>query len=197
MTTKLNRTQYKVLVESKEQAEQFKQVLLALGEEVSPYYYLDYVADSDQPELMYMDGGWRCDEEACGREVVTIKDLAKLIVNEVKPILTSVDGVDLYEGDTPCWVMFNNDKWSMALESNIISVDNVIMAPSYKIFSNSQIAQAWIAEQNKPKEVIIERSGVKFATITKDKIVIENKTWMLDRNDLNEINAAVKSLDVL
>lgn len=91
---KLNRSNYKVAVTSKKQAKQFKQALLALGEEVCPNYYEDDESHFGQSQLIYDtdqdNGGWLCYNNVSGLQGITFKELLTLIVNDVELVKPSL-----------------------------------------------------------------------------------------------------------
>jgi len=201
--TKLNRTQYKVLVESKEQAEQFKQVLLALREKVSLDCFEYYTYNM---ALAFKDG-WIIVNPTHSmlptRSYISIKDLAKLIVNEAKPILTSVDGVDLYEGDDAHWVIFLNGKCEYLYPLELSYKHNIMLHAgndTYRLFHTREAAEAWIAEQNKPKEIVIERKyGKTVVSTAKAVLEMENtggkSTYLtISSKHIEEMYSALKSL---
>jgi len=200
MTTKLNRTQYKVLVESKEQAEQFKQVLLALGEPVFPEQNGYGFYNGGEPVMIFSNRNeWICVEDEQDRITISIKDLAKLIVNEVKPILTSVDGVDLYEGDEAHWVIFLNGGCKYLYQLELSHKHNIMLHSgndTYRLFHSRQAAEAWIAEQNKPKSVKIELCGDQYIEVYNDRaeVYLKDFKFMLTDKTVNEMQSALKSL---
>lgn len=81
----MNRQDYKIKVESKKEAKRFKQMLLAIGENVSSYYWEDIHDIEKQNELVYEGGSWLCDYDSDGKEI-TFKELLTLIVNDEKEV---------------------------------------------------------------------------------------------------------------
>lgn len=114
-----------------------------------------------------------------------------------KKIMVSEDGVDLYEGDEPCWVLRENDKWFIALEKNIVSAENKIMCSSYKMFSTKEAAEAWIKEQEtKFTDVKLFRKG-HYALVYKDQIEFNGDgiNFIIKPSDIEEIANALTKLN--
>lgn len=138
-------------------------------------------------------------------KIIPFADFAAEVGIEVpKFILTSEDGVDLYEGDLfysaeltnkgwvlDCWV--NGRPYELSVDS--LSVTN---PDKYKAFSTKESAEAWIKENNKPKEILLNFNGG-WSVITKDKIRVhldaENgKCYFMKASEIVPIYEAYKSL---
>jgi len=126
-------------------------------------------------------------------------------------VMTSEDGVPLYEGDE-YWVaelnpIFKN--WSVKLLQTRLGSFNIHVAHGYaegntdthKAFSTKEAAEAWIKEQNKPKSIIVSEFSQYPVEVTAKKFTIKcgNSDNHLDNlvihsGELEEIYKAYKSL---
>lgn len=78
---------------------------------------------------------------------------AEIVKDERKPLLTSEDGIPLFENDPHSIVtLCLNGKWSFAGRQNLKASHMVITHPGRaKAFTTNEAAEKWIEEQNKPK----------------------------------------------
>jgi len=137
------------------------------------------------------------------------------IVSDRKPLLTSEDGVDLYEGDklfevnkrngNSNWYLVDADNglgywtvkanagnWNLGEKEGFVS----------KAFSSEESALKWIEEQ-KPKEIVLFKDDEVSAVITKHKIKFNPTTpellnkwdgFIVSANELEQIYKAYKEL---
>lgn len=124
-------------------------------------------------------------------------------------VMTSEEGVPLYEGDKLFEVnkMWNSEKWYL------VNADNGkgywIVRPKSekwklgekdgyisKAFSTKEAAEAWILEANKPKELECKLFGGKTANIHLDliKVFDGNNTMNLKPSDLEDMLNAYKTI---
>jgi len=143
-----------------------------------------------------------------GTRVVDFADFAAEV--GIKPpvfVLTSEDGVPIYEGDEH-WVAELNPifkKWSVKLLQTERGSLNLHVANPYSIrdtvdhksFSTKEAAEKFCKEQNKPKEIVFEHNTVTitvtengFNTVAKS----DDRSFVYSKLDLEEIYAAYKSL---
>jgi len=143
----------------------------------------------------------------------------------IKPpvfVLTSEDGVPLYEGDDwwcatneyennkGIWTLWNPNEDGYKLSFNSVCFPDKYGA-NYKAFSTKEAAEAWIKEQNKPKCVILQEDTPIPCTVTKDFVyfnltgyketilgkevfVIPYESVRTSATELEEIYKAYKSL---
>lgn len=121
--------------------------------------------------------------------------------NDKQPLLISVDGVQLFEGDEYWCVIKLNTGWGLLDENRSNSIMEISLvvteAEVYKAFFVKENALAWIADQNKPKEVEVKLFGLENkATISKDRIRITNSgfTICITPSDIEDISHALKTL---
>jgi hypothetical protein len=75
---------------------------------------------------------------------------------ERKFILKSEDGVNLYDGDEYCSVWLESKRWTFNGMHRLDTSKAVVCFPKEcKAFSTRETAQAWIKEQNKPKQLLV------------------------------------------
>lgn len=196
----MKREQYKVAVNSAEEAEMYKQALLSLGEKLDLEFF-DY---TDYPKMLVFSSAkdWilvntRHSILSKIPETITFKELIKLLVNAKEPLMVSMDGVDLYEGD----------------EAHHVYKDRI---DGYKyngtfypwlnnhefVFSTKEAALKWIEKENKVKEIEVDlfnKSHV--AIVSLDKITIDHKKGtpfemleFLKPSDIEDIYHELKQL---
>lgn len=128
-----------------------------------------------------------------------------------KLILTSVDGVDLYEKDN-CYVVVckSSNKWILDYHSDGSDGDEFIFratdngkfynSEEQKVFADKSVAEKWIEKQNKPKEIIVGQGSQYEISVTKNEILIKCKGKIHGDNiiiwpsEIQQINDALKSL---
>lgn len=95
------------------------------------------------------------------------------IVSDKVFVMTSEDGVPLYEGDE--FIHVSNrfeDKWALNDHMKFYASKTHVVTEqpeTDKAFSTKEAALKWIDEQNKPKEIIIDSVHGKF-TVTKHTV---------------------------
>lgn len=151
------------------------------------------------------DNGWSCGEDSKmksekeGRTVVPFSDFAAEVGVKVPVfVMTSDDGMPLYEGDEYYRAYLgNSEKWHVQGVYNATPTSIMFKYPSgFKAFSTSQSAEEWILEQNKPKEVECKLFGGKTANISHDVIrIFDGKnTINLYASDLEDMFHAYKTI---
>lgn len=138
---------------------------------------------------------------------ISFSDFAAEVGIEVpKKLLTSVDGVDMYEGDEASFVgMELSGKWSWIADNTLSQsrVEAIKNAKATKVFSTKESALAWIEEQKKPKEVIVSANGKYPVAVKKDGATIKflgyvsRDSIVLNGKELEEIYSAYQSLNRL
>lgn len=115
-------------------------------------------------------------------------------------LLTTEDGVDLYEGDSYHEANINEGEWRYLHGSNHFIVPDVrpVTIPNEsKAFSTREAAKAWIAEQNKPKEVVIDTVNYTVTVSSNEVLYVSKhdcKKQLFFGKELEEIYTAYKSL---
>jgi hypothetical protein len=136
------------------------------------------------------------------------KDWAAIIPEQPdrKFIMKSEDGVDLYEGDDYYRVcdIGSRSNWTLVTvggsieSSGKLTRDRNFMVND-RVFSTKEAAEAWIAEQNKPKEIKLFGQNGQVEVIAKADgsidIKIDSETGIHFSTDyMNQIFNALKSL---
>lgn len=192
----MKRENYKVAVNSLEEGREFRSALKAICESVASKSTFDY--DKSNEWLLFNNQkDWICGTENTGenREIVTFKELIKLLVNAKKPLLISEDGVELFDGDNYHYAHFRDGKWVYlglcdGLRSSYLEVEQPSIA---KAFSSKQAALDWCEEQNKPKEIELEFGDV-VLTITKNGVSFNKDVVSLNTKIIEKIAKAIKQL---
>lgn len=135
-------------------------------------------------------------------QIIPFADFAK--EHNIKlPLITSEDGVDLYEGDEyhSIWIDGNklwhyDDKYNNFKDSNPTIF--LIEWDRYKAFSTKQAALSWI-EAHKPKSIKVNLTGLTIpAEIGEHGITVNlndgNKLW-LSVIDINTVNKHMEELN--
>lgn len=149
----------------------------------------------------YLDGD--SDFEREQYQAVTFADFAAELGIKVPVfVMKSEDGVDLYEGDryAHAYRHKGDDRWSLGVSQLKFTKDRqaVCNPKEVKAFSTKEAAEKWIAEQNKPKEIVIDYDSETKAVVSKSKVVFElngsGVHFTLTNNHLSDVYAAYKSL---
>lgn len=114
-------------------------------------------------------------------------------------VMTSEDGIPLYVGDE--FIHVSNrfeDKWALNDRMKFYASNTHVVTEqpkTDKAFSTKEAAEAWIKEQNKPKEIKISHHAYSFV-ITKRSIQIlkGDSDIILNGQGIQEIYDAYKSL---
>jgi len=194
-----NKNNIYVQVESKEQAETYRKVLEAMGEPLDK----DFCHGGEEIMKLYL-GKWLCGFWIIPtEEKITFGELIDLL--QRKPLLVSVDGVELFEGDKLFEVSFNMSKsnpylvnansgvgyWTLDVNNNARWMLPESHQYHSKAFSTKQAALEWI-ESQKPKQIILEFGAYKF-TINKDSVNVSHGD-----SDINiDIKAIYKAMEDL
>jgi len=137
-----------------------------------------------------------------GYKIIPFSDFASEVGIKVPVfIMTSEDGVDLYEGDK-YYVASKYKKCGLVLPDTIETDHPVLMFPSTnKAFSTKEAAENWIAEHNKPKEITVQLfNKYHSAKISKGWVSIRVgkglhvTTTVFKPSDIEEMYTAIKSL---
>jgi len=137
--------------------------------------------------------------------VIPFSDFAK--EHNIKlPLLTSKDGVDLYEGSKYYQAVLSFGKWELNIWKSgnpwiLESDDNVVLTPEEnKAFSTKESALKWIEEQ-KPKKLEVKLNCDKhLAIIDKDWVMLRtgsvesNTTVYYKHSDIEAIHKAMQEL---
>ena len=92
------------------------------------------------------------------KEVTLINEMAVVVFEPRKPVLTTDDGVDLFDGD----IYFIVNKITNE-RSQIMAKKDVILSADIIRFSTPESAQKWIDEQKKPKPIYTDpEDGTEF-----------------------------------
>jgi len=136
---------------------------------------------------------------------------AEIVTEEPKrvPLLTSEDGVDLYEGDEYYRAEIFQGKWNLSDYTNNYIINDlkpshaVVHSPEMsRAFSTKESALKWIDEQ-KPKEIVLFKDDEVSAVVTKHKVKFNptnpdllNKWdgFIVSANELEQIYKAYKEL---
>lgn len=113
-----------------------------------------------------------------------------------KPLLRSEDDVDLFEGDW-FWEASNHDGYGVfmvyALQYQITDNSRVCVYPdNHKAFSSREAAEAWVAEQNRPKEIVLFEGKPYEVKVNINGAF--NKSWCIPSGDLEKISAAYQKV---
>lgn len=168
---------------------------------------------SDQPYFRYENNFGYSMKYAkdAGYKIIPFQDFAAEIGVEVPVfVMTSEDGVDLYEQDFYYTAIYR-DEWH--LDSHACSHktggdrNKFVMDKgrkfnnNLKAFSTKEAAEAWIKEQNKPKEIIVSKNSSFPVKVTNNEIKIlcgdtENHKYniIISPIELEEMYTAYKSL---
>jgi len=200
----MKRENYKVAVNSAEEAEMFRQALLSIGEPISEYY--------EWHEMKADEGGLYCPighdkwaiattfmgVRSCSLELISFKELIKLLVNIKEPLFIAEDDTEMYEDSECHWVYESNGKWHY---NNMVEfcknhVDMVTNQPHiHRAFGTEENAHHWIDKMNKPKEIEIELNSKGGALINKDGIIFNGTVHGLSIRQLTKINEAITQLN--
>jgi len=133
-------------------------------------------------------------------KVIPFDDFAKEVgIDFPVYIMDSKDGVPLYEGDGYVQV-YSDSRWHIEMDSinsdyRLTSIDAVVTMPhKYKSFHSKEAAEAWIKEQNSPKEVIVKLHGGYTVRVEKDKATFAINNFGITGKELEEIYQTYKSL---
>lgn len=201
-----DKSKVKVLVADKQQAKQFKAILVGLGEPISKYYWLDSFGPS-QTDLIYnSDNLWAVGCNQVNREIISIKELIQGLSVKEEPkrkfVIKSEDGVDLCEWDKVVYVWKHNSSWEVLNTYTIgieVNRDDLNRKNKDKIFSNPEAALKWIEEQNKPKQATVQL-GMEKAVLSHDNGISFYRSnqdasfFSITHGELEEIYTAYKSL---
>lgn len=133
-----------------------------------------------------------------GYKIIPFSDFAKQHNIRV-PLLTSEDGVELFEGDEYYYVWKQNGKGFELLRDNTykLEINNIkdFKHENNKAFHSKENAFKWIEEQNKPKEVELKISNSSItAIITKDEVYNIDNLKCLEYSDIKEILKTMEEL---
>lgn len=194
----MDKSKYKVLIETAQQAFELKAILNFLGEKIDPkcfdfyddYMYLIFHAkDLDWMLVNKRHSALNDREETSAKELVNMlldRQPAREFINRYED---RTNGDNRYIAS----ICRNTLKWSL--------VDNVVfdsLSPTLKSFPTKEAAEAWIAQQNKPKEICLKLQGGE-AIITKDRIRVhldaeDGRGYYMEATEIEPIYAAYKSL---
>jgi len=198
------REQYKVLVNSKAEAKMYRKALLAIGEKVSINFSSNSPSSKWPKELDYREhsNGWILGYPEDKQEI-TFKELIKLLVNEEvkKPLITTVDGVYLFGGDSYHRVYLSRGKWEFnGLFKNLEKDDFIITDPNkFKAFHSKQAALDWCREQNKAKEIEVKLPPNHYCKVdSRDVMFFRNGEatafFRISFKELKQIDNTIKQL---
>lgn len=133
-------------------------------------------------------------------KIIPFKDFAAEVgIKQPVFVMTSEDGVPLYIGDDVYVPQLHFDSYTRARLFKVKMSNKTDI--NSKFFSTKEAAEAWIKEQNKPKEVTVQLFNEHHsAKITKDWIAFRigkedsNTTTMIKPSDLEDMLHAYKSL---
>ena len=118
-------------------------------------------------------------------------------------VMTSEDGLPLYDGDTyycatkerEWFLIKNNKEFTCIIKPTSAAVD---MVDTHKAFSTKEAAEAWIKENNKPKEIYLFQDTDHPTKVTKDGFGSETSKSRYDVSltgeQLEQVYEAYKSL---
>ena len=136
-----------------------------------------------------------------GTNEVTFEDFAKEVGIDVPVyIMDSEDGVPLYHYDDYHWVHYNQNKSTWIYREVVYNSAPSASNPAFcdpknsKAFHSKEAAEAWIKEQNKPKEVIVKLHGGYTVRVEKDKATFAINNFGITGEELEEIYQTYKSL---
>jgi len=206
----------KVLISSNKEAKAVKYLLEQLGENVSHSFY-DKALDHKSQSICYFNttiAEWICDFTIISLKTITIKQLVELLVTgsvdgkatitktTEQPIIISEDGVPLYEGDKVYSVHISRAGDWQIIELPMKKHNEYVFMQKgreheSKGFSTKEAAEAWIKEQNKPKEIRLHQYSKVPAIVSKERVLFDySKSNYIEvkGNELKEIYDAWKSL---
>jgi hypothetical protein len=116
-------------------------------------------------------------------------------------VMKSEDGVDLYDGDDFYYAYRDEaEQWRYQQPSRKI-LPQEASAKHLKMFSTKEAAEMWIAEQNKPKEILVDGYGSYGTTVTAKEIrvncgdsVLHDANLTFSPAEFEAIYTAFKSL---
>ena len=151
--------QVKVLINSKKEYKQTKAILNGLGEDVASYEY------SDEYTEMYFskkNNRWSISIEDPNLKEISIRDLIILLTKPEEEkvfVMTSEDGVKLYDGDRHYPICNTKQGWKFSGFSFFLRQDGAFIneqslsgsifsnePEEYKAFSTKEAAEKWILE---------------------------------------------------
>ena len=156
------------------------------------------ILNSDYPIFMCVnsEGFYSTSESSIESDhvVISFADFAKELGIKVPVfVMKSEDGEDLFEGDIAHHVFMGLTHWQY---NSTFSIQKASVVG--KIFSTKAAAEAWIKEQNKPKEIVISYDSETRAVVSKSNIVFHldgsGVHFTLTESQLNDIYSAYKSL---
>lgn len=136
-------------------------------------YDLSYQSPNQEIWLIAKERGYRKRKGIC---VFKDGQWAKIS----KPILVTEDGVELYQGDTYCFISEYKKKFSIITNSECVILEGDIsesFSPDLKIFSSIKAAEEWV-EKNKPKEKTLEDYENLLLNLDENDDRIESKAYL-------------------
>lgn len=192
----LKKEEIYVSVESKEQAEIYRKVLEAMGED---HNGMTLYSQSVLERGLYFNHSkisnrWCIAASFKGYPLkqITFGELIDLL--QRKPLLISEDGVPIYDGDKYFAVNLNEMRFYPSYDCGykLHKTDNVILySDEYKAFSTKQAALEWI-ESQKPKHINVKLWSGHTASVTHGGVVIPVQA--IKHSDIEEISNAIKQL---
>ena len=116
------------------------------------------------------------------KEVTPVNGMAVVVFEPRKPIFTTNDGVDVFDGDMYWFV----DKTTNSIYINLATT-GMAFNSAYLRFSTSKSAQKWIDEHKKPKPVYADpEDGTEFFD--------GDSYWYFDKYTCEVVNGTISNL---